>query len=71
MTEFSDEEVKLLWECVESKLSILFERRIQCKSLSQFSEWDDHWSEWDEEDYWKQFRKYKPLWDRLHALTNS
>lgn len=62
MTQFTEHELQLLWECVESKLSVLYERRIQLKISG---EWDD--DDWAEDHYWEIFNRYKPLWDKLNT----
>jgi hypothetical protein len=64
MLNFTNDEYALLYESVNSKLGELFESRLAQKSSGA-------WNEFEEELYWVEFHKYKPLWDKLHKYVKG
>jgi hypothetical protein len=62
--QFQDEELSLLYNALDNKLSALFSSRLTRKA-------NGDWDEYDEEDYWTVFKKHQPLWDKLHQLVKE
>jgi hypothetical protein len=64
MLDFTNDEFALLYESVNSRLGRLFQSRLEQKSSGD-------WDEFEEELYWAEFQKYKPLWDKLHKYVKG
>ena len=64
MTEFQSDELTMLYRALDDKLGTMFSSRLARKS-------NGDWDEYDEEDYWVQFKNHKPLWDKLHKLVKA
>ena len=62
--QFQDDELTLLYRALDTKLGALFSSRLARKA-------NNDWDEYDEEDYWIEFKKHKPLWDKLHQLVKT
>jgi len=62
--QFQDDELSLLYGALDAKLGSMFSSRLARKSSGD-------WDEYDEEDYWVQFNKHKPLWEKLHKLVKT
>jgi hypothetical protein len=62
--QFQDDELTILYSSLDDKLGALFSSRLARKS-------NGDWDEYDEEDYWVQFKKYKSLWEKLHQLVKQ
>ena len=61
-TYFTNKELSLLYRALDDKLGAMFSSRLARKS-------NNDWDEFDEEDYWIVFKKYKSLWEKLHKLV--
>jgi hypothetical protein len=64
MTEFTNDEILSLYEAVDYKLGLLFKSRMSQKI-------ENTWDEIEEELYWVEFKKYKPLWEKLHKIVEE
>jgi hypothetical protein len=62
--QFQDNELLLLYGALDAKLGAMFSSRLARKS-------NGDWDEFDEELYWTEFQKHKPLWEKLHKLVKG
>jgi hypothetical protein len=62
--QFQNDELTLLYSALDAKLGTLFSSRLTQKA-------EGSWDEIEEELYWIEFKKYKPLWEKLHKLVKE
>jgi len=62
--QFQNNELLLLYGALDDKLGAMFSNRLARKSKGD-------WDEIEEELYWEEFKKHKPLWDKLHKLVKG
>jgi hypothetical protein len=62
--QFQDDELTMLYRTLDDKLGTMFSSRLARKS-------NNDWNEFDEELYWTEYKKHKPLWDKLHKLVKG
>jgi hypothetical protein len=62
--QFQNNELLLLYGALDAKLGSMFSSRLTRKA-------EGSWDEIEEELYWTEFKKHKPLWEKLHKLVNG
>jgi hypothetical protein len=62
--QFQDDELAMLYRTLDDKLGSMFSSRLVKKAKGS-------WNEFDEELYWTEYKKHKPLWDKLHKLVKG
>ena len=62
--QFQHDDLRLLYNALDGKLGTMFSNRLARKA-------EGNWDEFDEELYWTEFKKHKPLWYKLHNLVKG